>query len=192
VLRRFGLPGYFIKVLMRLHFGEGDSEVDSAIGVRQGSCEGPVLFLFVIQAAMKTPQWPGGVARPEGTLHPLSSGPPSSRAILRSSSTHVIASSRTPTKYLLSFKSLIFKCTLVVAPRHPKPRRYTFHLHVKGRAQLWRFVEFRKSFKYVGSITHYFLTSDAGVFERIISATAALGALNALFGDKYLSEKFKK
>ena len=51
VLRRFGLPGHFLKVLMRLHFGakakvkngEDDSEVDSTIGVRQGSCEGSVL-----------------------------------------------------------------------------------------------------------------------------------------------------
>ena len=73
VLRRFGLPDHFVKVVMRLHFGakvkvkigEEDSEVDSTIGVRQGSCEGPVLFLFVMQAAMETLQWPDGVARPE-------------------------------------------------------------------------------------------------------------------------------
>ena len=32
--------------------GEVDSEIDSSIGVRQGSCEGPVLFLFIMQAAM--------------------------------------------------------------------------------------------------------------------------------------------
>jgi hypothetical protein len=39
--------------VMRLNFGakikvkigEEDSEVDSTIGARQGSCEGPVLFL---------------------------------------------------------------------------------------------------------------------------------------------------
>ena len=73
VLRRFGLPDHFVKVVMRLHFGakvkvkigEEDSEVDSTIGVRQGSCEGPVLFLFIMQAAMETLQWPDGVARPE-------------------------------------------------------------------------------------------------------------------------------
>ena len=39
--------------------------MDSTIGVRQGPCEGPVLFLFVMQAAIKTLQWPDGVARPE-------------------------------------------------------------------------------------------------------------------------------
>ena len=70
VLRRFGLPDHFVKVVMRLHFGakvkvkigEEDSEVDSTMGVRQGSCEGPVLFLFIMQAAMETQQWPDGVA----------------------------------------------------------------------------------------------------------------------------------
>jgi hypothetical protein len=55
---RFGLPDHFVKVMMRLHFGakikvkisEGDSEMDSAIDVWQGSFEDPVLFLFVMQA----------------------------------------------------------------------------------------------------------------------------------------------
>jgi hypothetical protein len=52
VLRRFGLPDHFSKVVMRLHFGanfkveigEDDSEVDSTIGARQSSCEGPVIL----------------------------------------------------------------------------------------------------------------------------------------------------
>ena len=35
----------------------------SDIGVRQGSCEGPVLFLFIIQAALETLEWP--VSKPE-------------------------------------------------------------------------------------------------------------------------------
>jgi hypothetical protein len=73
VLRRFGLPDHFVEVLMRLHFGakvkvkigKEDSEVDSTIGVRQGSCEGPVLSLFIIEAAIETLQWPDGMARPE-------------------------------------------------------------------------------------------------------------------------------
>jgi hypothetical protein len=49
---RFGIPDHFTKVLLRLRFGakvkvkisEGGLEADSTIGVRQGSCEGPVLF----------------------------------------------------------------------------------------------------------------------------------------------------
>jgi hypothetical protein len=59
--------------MMRPHFGakvkakinKKDSEVDNTIGVRQGSCKGPVIFLFVIQTAVETPQWPGGVAKLE-------------------------------------------------------------------------------------------------------------------------------
>jgi len=33
---------HFIKVLIRLHLGEVDSEIDSTIGMRQGSCESPL------------------------------------------------------------------------------------------------------------------------------------------------------
>ena len=49
-------------MLVRLHadavikvkIGEEDTDVDSSIGVRQGACEGPILFLFIMQAAMET------------------------------------------------------------------------------------------------------------------------------------------
>ena len=71
VLRRFGLPDHFVNVVIRLHekakikvkVGEVESEMESSIGVRQGSCEGPVLFLFIMQAAMETMKWP--VPKPE-------------------------------------------------------------------------------------------------------------------------------
>jgi hypothetical protein len=53
------------------------------------------------------------------------------------------------------------------------------------------FVEFSESFKYLGSITHCSLTSDADVCKRIKSAEALFGALKNLFGDKYLFEQVK-
>ena len=49
-------------MLINVKFGEDDSEVESSIGVRQGSCEGPILFLFIMQAAILTLTWP--VAKP--------------------------------------------------------------------------------------------------------------------------------
>ncbi len=60
----------FINTVIRLHenalinakIGENDSEVASSINVRQGSCEGPILFLFMMQAARETLTWP--VAKP--------------------------------------------------------------------------------------------------------------------------------
>jgi hypothetical protein len=66
ILRRFGLPDHFASILICLHqnalinvkIGEDDSEVESSIGVRQGSCEGPILFLFIMQAAMEILTWP--------------------------------------------------------------------------------------------------------------------------------------
>ena len=62
VLRRFGIPDHFMNMLVRLHadavikikIGEEDTDVNSSIGVRQGSCEGPVLYLFIMQAALET------------------------------------------------------------------------------------------------------------------------------------------
>ncbi len=60
ILRRFGLPDHFVHIVIRLHenalinvkIGEDDSEVESSIGVWQGSCEGPILVLFIMQAAI--------------------------------------------------------------------------------------------------------------------------------------------
>ena len=122
--------------------------MDSTIGVRQGSCEDPVLFLFIMQAAMETLQWPDGVARPEFKTHKsgVTMGENSNRkwdatpfelwaslfaddcALLFNSRDDLITGSN---HILLTFASLVSKCTLVAAPRHPKPRRCTFHLHVK-------------------------------------------------------------
>jgi hypothetical protein len=62
ILRRFGLPDHFVNIVIRFHenalinvkIGEDVSEVKNYIGVRQGSCEGPILFVFIMQAAMET------------------------------------------------------------------------------------------------------------------------------------------
>jgi hypothetical protein len=71
VLRKFGFPDHFINIVIRLHTnarmkfktGDIDSEVNSGIGVRQGSIEGPSLFIFFFQAALETAEWP--VAKPD-------------------------------------------------------------------------------------------------------------------------------
>ncbi len=70
ILRCVGLPDDFFNVVIHLQahalvyvkIGEDDSEVESSIGVRQGSCEGPILFFFIMQAVMETLTWP--VAKP--------------------------------------------------------------------------------------------------------------------------------
>jgi len=53
------------------------------------------------------------------------------------------------------------------------------------------FIDFCEKFKYLGSMPHHSLTSDADVDKRITSATAAFGALKDIFADKYLSEELK-
>ncbi len=70
ILRCFGLPDHFVNIVICLHENalinvnmcEDDSEVESFIGVRQGSCEGPILLLFIMQAAIETLTWT--VAKP--------------------------------------------------------------------------------------------------------------------------------
>jgi hypothetical protein len=66
VLRRFGIPDHHANVIIRLHekamikvkIGNVEEKVGCSIGVRQGSCEGSVLFLFIMQAAMEMTKWP--------------------------------------------------------------------------------------------------------------------------------------
>jgi hypothetical protein len=73
------------------------------------------------------------------------------------------------------------------------PPRQAFAAAVTSRFLVigTEFIELSGSFKDLGSIIHYSLTSDAEVYKRIKSATAAFGALKKLFGDKCLSEKVK-
>ena len=66
-----GIPPHFINLLIRLHNGSKvqwrDAVIDSTIGVRQGSSEGPCLFLIMLQACLESMQWPDGVKKP--TFH---------------------------------------------------------------------------------------------------------------------------
>ena len=53
------------------------------------------------------------------------------------------------------------------------------------------FIDFTKEFKYLGSIVHYSLSSEADVDKRIKSATAAFGALKNVFTNRHLDLKLK-
>jgi len=53
------------------------------------------------------------------------------------------------------------------------------------------FINFTTEFKYLGSIIHPTLTSDADVDKRIKAATASFGALRTVLTNKYLDPKVK-
>ena len=64
-----GVPPHFLNLLIRLHTGAkvqwGDEIIDSSMGVRQGSSEGPCLFLLILQACLESMTWPPGITKPE-------------------------------------------------------------------------------------------------------------------------------
>jgi len=225
VLRRYGMPDHFVKVLIRLHYGakvkvkigDVDSEINSTIGVRQGSCEGPVLFLFIMQAAMETLDWPEGVSKPEFMTREYgkTTGERSSRVrdahsfelwtslfaddcvLLFQSRDDLIRGSNHIFAHLRKFGLCMHvgrgdTASKTEAMYFPPPRTAyeaadTSRFYVDGTG----FIDFCEKFKYLGSILHYSLTSDADVDKRIASATAAFGALKNIFNSKYLSEELK-
>jgi len=73
ILRRYGVPDHFLNIVIRLHKGATFSidvngeevVVENNIGVRQGSNEGPVLFLFFMLAIMETMVWPSAIVVPQ-------------------------------------------------------------------------------------------------------------------------------
>ena len=225
VLRRFGMPDHFVDIVIRLHFGakvkvkigEVDSEIDSSIGVRQGSCEGPVLFLFIMQAAMETMEWPAGVERPQFStrVDGVTTGEDPNRK-------------RGATTFELWASMFADDCALFFSTRrdfelgtqrvYDHLKRFGLQMHVGRGAEASKteamffpairgfvrdrapqgplqptstafgdtsrftladggFVMFVREFKYLGSIIHFSLTSDADVNARIKSATSIFGAL---------------
>jgi hypothetical protein len=225
VLRRFGLPDHFVKVLIRLHYGakvkikigEVDSEIKSTIGVRQGSCEGPILFLFIMQAAMETLEWPDGISKPQFMTREngLTSGEKPTRvrdalpfelwtslfaddcALLFNSREDLIRGSNHIFSHLRKFGLLMHvgrggTASKTEAMYFPSPRqRYTDGNTSNFPVDDTGSVSFTESFRYLGSIIHYSLTSDADVDYRISKASAAFGALSNVLRNKHVSNHLK-
>lgn len=228
VLRRFGLPDHFVNIVIRLHeharikvkVGNVESELDSSIGVRQGSCEGPVLFLFIMQAAMETMKWP--VPKPEycTRTNGVTMGERSERK--RGASTFEFWLSLFADDCALFFNS---RADLVIGASYlfNHLRKFGLLMHVGHGAVLSKteamffpppraeysaadttrfnvldssgatagFVDFTQEFRYLGSIVHCSLSSEADVDKRIKSATAAFGALKNVFTNRQLDLKLK-
>ena len=183
----------------------------STIGVRQGSCEGPALFLFIMQAAIETAEWP--VEKPHFCTAEI--GP--------------ITGAKTNRKKEIidfDFWASLFAddCGLLFNTRldtitganylYHHLRRFGLLMHIgtgegddkvasKTEAVFFHgsretqddgdtsdfdvahgLVSFTDEFKYLGALIHNSLTSDADVNARISKATAAFGALRKCFFSK--------
>lgn len=212
ILAKFGMPDHFINIVIRLHtdavirlkIGDEDVEVPSTIGVRQGSCEGPVLFLFIMQACIETAEWP--VDKPmfcTTEMGPIT-GAMSNRkrhvtefeffcslfaddcGLLFGSREDLIVGANYIFNHLKRFglQMHIGRGTTpskTEAVYFPKPRDSYEDGDTSNFNVADGFVSFTKEFKYLGAIIHYSLTSDADVIKRISSASSAFGAMRECF-----------
>ena len=187
-----------------MKIGSVDYVIDSSIGVRQGSCEGPVLFLFIMQAAMETLLWPEGIEKPQFRTREEGKTMGEKWDRMRGAKTFELWASLFADDCAVMFNS---REELVLGTQHlyshlrkfglemhvgrgetaskteamfcPKPRK-SYEVENTGRFYLDRdgFIDFTEEFKYLGSIVTSSLTSDADVQKRIKSAAAIFGALS--------------
>jgi hypothetical protein len=213
VMRKFGLPDHFINLVIRLHtgatiklkIGDIDSDIPSTIGVRQGSCEGPALFLFMIQAALETMEWPAAkpslCTREEGpitgakwnrkqgvtTFDLWSSLFADDCALLFETRSDMIAGANYIAAHFKRFGLLMHvgrdqtksktEAVFYPAPRQPHSAGDQTDFACDGDG----FISFTSEFIYLGSVVHSSLTCDADVDRRIAKASAAFGALRQPF-----------
>ena len=223
VLRKFGMPDHFISIVMRLHtgavmkfkIGEVDSTVPSEIGVRQGSCEGPTLFLFIIQAALETMIWlvekPQFCTTKDGkitgsrwnrkrdvTVYELwASLFADDCALLFNSREDLVIGANYLFHHLRKFGLLMHIGIGDIASKteamfFPAPRQAHSSGDQTNFSVAHGFVTFTNEFKYLGSLVHYTLTSDADIAYKIDKATAAFGALREnFFSNRLVNPKEK-
>ena len=215
VLLKFGFPRHFVRVVMRLHTGAvmkfkindqaEDADVASSIGVRQGSNSGPVLFLYIMQAAMETMTWPvaepqfctakeGEPARLHGERSTRKRGarcfqlPPSlfaddcavvfeNRNDLEVGMTYMI-------KHLSRFGLMVHvgrgttssKTECMFFPRPREPEDGADLSDITVTAD-GGFISFVEKFRYLGSHIGQRLDSEVDIDERLTKASQAFGAL---------------
>jgi len=196
--------------VIKVQFGEEDTEADSSIGVRQGSCQGPILFLFIIQAAPGTMEWP--VAKP--TFQTRADGVTTGERpmLKRGVAFFELFASLFADDCALFFES---RAAMVTGTSYlfNQLRKFGLKIHVGSGATASKteaiyypptrlsyddgdttpftvlgpngkglgFVSFTKEFKYLGPLVHHSLTSDADVNnKRVKSAAAAFGSLQSV------------
>lgn len=215
VLRKFGIPDHLINLIIRLHtnatmdfkVGDIDTAVPSKIGVRQGSIEGPILFLIIFQAALETADWPVDkpkfYTRKNGVISGESWKRKTDKEGYRSISVFELWSSLFADDCALLFETrddLICGANYIF--NHFK--RFGLQMHVGRGKQASKteamyfpvreseynlgdtsnftvagdgFISFTKIFKYLGSHIHYSLTSTPDIDIRIKDAAKVFGAL---------------
>jgi hypothetical protein len=165
--------------MMRLRFG---AKVKVKIGEEdsEGSCESPVLIFFIMQAAMETLQWPGGVVKPEFKTRESGAAMGENSNRKQDATPFELWASLFADDFALLFNSrgdLITGSNQIFAHLRECDVLKTSMSSARGCGESrflvggTGFVESSESFKYLGVIIHYSPTLVADISKRIKSAT---------------------
>ena len=225
ILQKYGMPDHFINLIIRLHdrakinldIGNVDSSIDVSIGVRQGSCEGPMLFLFMMLAAMDTLKMPDHISKPKfmfddkhgliGTNYRIKRKTTCFEffhnlfaddcAIMFESREHLIEGTDIIYAHLKKF-GLTMHCGRNGAKSKTEAMYVPSSMNQYDDADTTDYVvdttgsvHFTKTFKYLGSLVDSAMNCDVEIDARIRAATKAFGALSGVFHDRDLPKKIK-
>ena len=224
VLRRYGVPDHCLNIIIRLHdrakliveiAGE-DSTIDVTIGVRQGSCEGPILFLFYMNAALETLEWPASIGRPTFAFD-RKAGPTGVNSrrkachlyevwhslfaddcgVFFETRTDLVLGSQVLFDHLKRFGLLMHvgrgttssksEAMFIPKPGNPYSAGDTSRYSLDGDG----FIDFVEKFKYLGSVIVPDLTATADVDNRVKSASAAFAQLRHIFRNRTVTPATK-
>jgi hypothetical protein len=224
VLRRCGVPDHCLNIIIRLHdraklvadFAGEDSTIDVTIGVRQGSCEGPILLLFYMNAALETLEWPAHIRRPTFAFD-RTAGPTGVKhrtsacrlfevwhslfaddcGVFFENRAELISGSQVLFDHLQRFGLQMHvgrggtasksEAMFVPKPGQPYSAGDTTRYPLDGDG----FIDFVKKFKYLGSIITPDLSATADIDNRIKSASAAFARLRHIFRNRAISLQTK-
>ena len=198
---------------MSFSHGGAKADIGVSIGVRQGSCEGPVLFLFMMLAAMETLMWSTDMSKPVFVCNSksgLTGTKPVKKAIhfdlwhslfaddcalLFETRTDLIEGSNIINDHLKKFGLLMHvgrgdvksQTEAMYIPSKFKTNGDTSKYTVDGNG----FIEFTKVFRYLGCLVEDNLEMSTEICARIKKASSAFGSLSKVFNNKNLTLSLK-
>ena len=229
ILGKYGVPAHIISLIETLHseckvniaIGKETAQVNSTVGVKQGDNLAPVLFLFMMQAAMDSikDKWPsGGILKMSNRMDACLKGRKTDEL---NENSHVNFFEFWCSLYaddaalVFESRAALIEGSKLIAP-HLKKFGLEMHLGKNGKpsksvallipaqhltydsydtsdfeAEEGGSIHYVKEFKYLGSIIDFSLSSLSDIKNRIISASKVFGALRSILTSPYVKNCHK-